>query len=91
MRGRQQKNRVLAQDGDDRVGEEKATLEEREARLERLKMAMRDRGEDVVQLAPVVDKRDGGTMRETGVRSGQVEVTRDRAKPRQRLVPRLEC
>ena len=84
MRGRQQENRVLAEDGDDRGGEEKTTLE-------RLKKAMSDRGEDVVQLVPVVDKREGGTMRETGVRSGQVEVTRDRAKPRQRLVSRLEC
>ncbi len=52
---------------------------------------MRDSGEDVDQLVLVVDKRDGGTMRETGVRSGQVEVTRDRAKLRQRLVYRLEC
>jgi len=52
---------------------------------------MRDSGEDVDQLVPVVDKRDGGTMRETGVRNGQVEVTGDRAKRRQRLVSRLEC
>ena len=81
----------MAEDGDDRGGEEKATLEEREARLERLKKSIRDRGEDVDQLVLVVDKRDGGTMRETGVRSGQVEVTRDRAKLRQRLVSRLEC
>lgn len=39
----------MAEDGEDR-GSKKTTLEEREKRLERLREAMRERGEDVAKL-----------------------------------------
>ena len=49
MPWRQQEKRPLAEDGEDR-GSKKTTLEEREKRLERLREAMRERGEDVAKL-----------------------------------------